>query len=690
MKYKIGSGSPHPLGARVCENGVNFSVFSQNATSVTLYLFDEHDDPEPFQTIELDTVKNRTFYFWHVFVEGLKEGIHYGYSVDGPRNTDSGHRFDPAKLLLDPYGFGSTDNLWIRGNACVSGSNLTTAMRNVIIDVHNYDWEGDSPLNRPMNETIIYEMHVKGFTAGKGAKVKNPGTYSGIIEKIPYLKKLGITAVELLPVMQFDDKTAIGHAPDGSPLTNYWGYSTISFFSPHPGYCVSPEEGEHIREFRDMVKALHEAGIEVILDVVFNHTDEGNHKGPMINFKGFDNSVYYHLVESEKQFYMDYTGCGNTFKCNHPIPEKLILECLEFWVKEMHVDGFRFDEGSILSRDEHGNPLKFPPILWQIELSEALADTKLIAEAWDAGGLYQIGSFPGIRWAEWNGKYRDAVRRFVKGDGGLAGELAERISGSSDLYAPSGRMPVNSINFITCHDGFTMYDLVSYNEKHNSANGENNRDGIDENLSWNCGIEGETDNDGVNDLRKRQMKNFFTILLFSRGVPMITAGDEICRTQQGNNNAYCQDSEISWLDWGLEEKNADVFEYVRKLISVRKRFHALHSSEFFDGCTDKNGMPEVTWHGTELNKPGWNDGDARVLAFTLSAMDGKTYLHIMMNMYWEPLDFAVPSINGLKWGLLADTSLKSPEDFSDRDSMSSVDAPSFNVQGRSIAILLTR
>ncbi|WP_415238654.1 glycogen debranching protein GlgX [Seleniivibrio woodruffii] len=689
MKYKVQRGCPHPLGARVCENGVNFSVFSQSATSVCLYLFNEHDDPEPFQIIELDPKKNRTFYFWHVFVEGLKEGMHYGYSVDGPRDTGLGHRFDHEKLLLDPYGFGSTDNLWVRGNACVKGSNLTTAMRNVIIDIENYDWEGDRPLNRPMNETIIYEMHVKGFTAGKGAKVRNPGTYKGIIEKIPYLKKLGITAVELLPVMQFDDKAVIGHSPDGEPLTNYWGYSTISFFSPHPGYCVSPEEGEHIKEFRDMVKALHKEGIEVIMDVVFNHTDEGNHKGPMINFKGFDNSVYYHLVESEKQFYMDYTGCGNTFKCNHPIPEKLIRECLEFWVEEMHVDGFRFDEGSILSRDENGKPLKFPPILWQIELSEALADTKLIAEAWDAAGLYQIGSFPGIRWAEWNGKYRDAVRRFVKGDAGGIGELANRMSGSSDLYSPSGRMPVNSVNFITCHDGFTLYDLTAYDSKHNHANGEDNRDGIDENLSWNCGAEGETDDEAVNSLRKRQIKNFLTILLISKGVPMITAGDEICRTQQGNNNAYCQDNEISWTDWTFAEKNADILEYVQKLIKMRKRFHALRSAEFFSDGKDKNGMPEVTWHGTELNRPNWDDEGSRVLAFTLSAMDGKTYLHVMMNMYWEPLRFGVPAIKGIKWGLLADTAQNSPDDFSDFKSMPSVEADSVTVQGRSIVILLS-
>jgi glycogen operon protein len=671
----------------VTDGGVNFSVFSQHAESVSLYLFNEHDDPKPYQIIRLDPEINKTFYIWHIFVHGIRPGAHYAYSVDGLRDISSGHRFDPEKLLLDPYGFGATDNLWNRGDACRPGNNVKTSMRNVIIDIDNYDWDGDAPINRPMNETIVYEMHVRGFTKDASSKVKNPGTYSGIIEKIPYLKKLGVTAVELLPVMQFDSKAVIGHAPDGSELRNYWGYSTISFFAPHPSYCVSPEEGEHISEFRNMVKALHKAGIEVILDVVFNHTDEGNHKGPVISFKGFDNSVYYHLVDGDKQYYMDYTGCGNTFNCNNPIAEKLIVECLEFWVQKMHVDGFRFDEGSILSRDEDGRPMKYPPVLWQIELSEVLADTKLIAEAWDAAGLYQIGTFPGIRWAEWNGKYRDAVRRFVKGDAGMISETAMRIAGSSDLYQPTGREPVNSINFVNCHDGFTLYDLTAYNEKHNSANGENNNDGIDDNLSWNCGAEGETDSPDINRLRMRQMKNFFTILMLSRGVPMFVAGDEIGRTQQGNNNAYCQDSALSWMDWSCVNKNGELLEYVKKLITLRKKFKCLHSGEFFSGKTDKNGQPEVAWHGTQTGRPGWDDPEARCLAFTLSGMDGKTYIHVIMNMYWEQLDFEIPEIKGVRWGKLADTSADAPDDFYKITATPPVEGDTITAEGRSIIIL---
>lgn len=467
--YQVEAGAMHPLGAVPDEQGVNFSLFSEHATSVELLLFAEHNDPEPLQTIQLDPVTNRTFHFWHVYVRGLQPGMHYAYRLDGPQDLHGeGDRFNKNKVVLDPYARGITDALWSRTAACTPDDNVRTSMRCAVIDTSKYDWEGDQPLHRPTSATIIYEMHVGGFTRSLSSGCQHPGTFAGIVEKIPYLQELGITAVELLPIFAFDKQGVSQLNPvDGKPLTDFWGYNPVSHFAPHHAYCLSPGESSHIQDFREMVKALHKTGIEVILDVVFNHTSEGNQLGPTISFRGLDNSTYYMLVPDDKQQYLDYTGCGHTFNCNHPVVEKLIAECLEFWVKEMHVDGFRFDEGSILARDEDGNPMAYPPVVWHISLDEALADTKVIAEAWDAGGLYDVGNFPGERWAEWNGRFRDDMRRFVKGDAGLVGSVASRIAGSSDLYQSKGRLPINSINFITCHDGFTLNDLVSYNVKHN-------------------------------------------------------------------------------------------------------------------------------------------------------------------------------------------------------------------------------
>jgi glycogen operon protein len=439
--YQTEEGSPHPLGATPYMKGVNFSVFSENATGIELLLFNKCEDCQPFQVIKFDPLKNRSFSFWHVFVKELKPGVFYNYRVDGPYDLKQGLRFNRNKVLVDPYAKGTTDSLWDRDKACTDEDNLATSMRGVVINLNGYDWEGDQPLNIPMRDTIIYEMHVGGFTKSPSSMVNHPGTFVAIIEKIPYLKELGINAVELMPVFDFDNKEILRINSDGKALRNYWGYSTSGFFAPEKGYCVKPEVGLHLDEFREMVKALHKEGIQVILDVVFNHTNEGNHQGPVINFKGFDNSIYYYLVNNDKQYYYDYTGCGNTFNCNHPISEKFILECLEYWVKEMHVDGFRFDEASVLSRGDDGTPVKYPPVLWSVELLDFLAETKLIAEAWDAGGLYQIGGFPGYRWAEWNGRYRDDIRRFIKGDAGLVGKVASRIAGSNDLYQQPGIAP---------------------------------------------------------------------------------------------------------------------------------------------------------------------------------------------------------------------------------------------------------
>ncbi len=693
MKTKLfstKSGSPHPLGSTIQEKGTNFAIFSQHANSVDLLLFDNHDDPQPIQIISLDPKVNKTFHFWHVFVEDLKPGIHYAYRFDGPFDLEQGHRFSKNKLLIDPYAKGNNNNLWDRISACGTEDNLKTSLRSVVIDSNNYDWEGDKPLNRPMSESIIYEMHVGGFTKHESSNVKHVGTFKGVVEKIPYLKELGITAVELLPVFEFDDKEVLRTGNDGNPLSNYWGYSTVSFFAPHRGYCVKPEAGKHLNEFRDMVKALHKAGIEVILDVVFNHTNEGNHQGPYINFKGIDNHIYYHLVENDKQYYMDYSGCGNTLNCNHPVVQKIIVECLEFWVKEMHVDGFRFDEGSILSRGQDGVPMEYPPVVWSIELSEILADTKIIAEAWDAAGCYQIGYFPGYRWAEWNGKYRDDIRRFVKGDAGLINQIASRISGSSDIYQASGHLPINSINFINCHDGFTLNDLVSYNEKHNWDNGESNNDGINDNLSWNCGIEGSTELPDVETLRIKQIKNFITILMLSRGVPMFVMGDEIRRTQNGNNNAYCQDNEISWMNWNLFKKNKDTFRFFKNLIEFRKNHPALHQSRFYSGEINGRGLKDIAWHGTKLNNPGWNDPDARTLSFTLAGFDGDSDIHVMMNMYWDDLEFEVPEIKERRWFNKIDTNKQTPCDFLESANETLVSDKKVTVAGRSIVVLISK
>ena len=683
--FQTEPGRAHPLGATVYKEGVNFSIFSRNATTVELLLFERHDDVEPIQIIKLEP----TFFFWHVFVRGLGPGAHYAYRVDGPQDLDGkGFRFNRNKLLLDPYALGNTKALFKRDDAVGPTDNLATSMRSVVIDVHDYDWEGDQPLGRPTRTLIIYEMHVAGFTRHPSSGVKHPGTFSGVIEKIPYLKELGITAVEFLPVMQYDSKEALRMAQHGSePLRNYWGYSTIGFFAPEDSYCVRPEEGEHLDNFRDMVKALHRANMAVILDVVFNHTNEGNHLGPTFNFKGFGNEIYYHLVEQDRKYYKDYSGCGNTLNCNHPIVQKFIIECLEFWVREMHVDGFRFDEGSILARGQDGVPLAYPPVVWNIELSETLLDTKIIAEAWNAAGLYQIGYFPGLRWAEWNGRYRDDIRRFVKGDPGIVGAVAARLGGSADIYQTSGHLPINSINFVTCHDGFTLNDLVTYNDKHNDANGEGNRDGINDNLSWNCGVEGPTDDPAIEALRERQIKNFAVILMLSRGVPMFVAGDEVRRTQKGNNNAYCQDNEISWFDWRLTEKNRSLLRFWKLLIAARH--HAVHPGRFFKGKVNERGLVDVAWHGTQLNKPGWNDPNARCLAFTFGGFDDESDLHAVLNMYWDALDFEVPSVPGRRWRRFIDTARPSPEDIVEAARQAPIEGDRVRVAGRSVLVLLS-
>lgn len=690
--YEVLPGKPHPLGAAVDANGVNFVLFSEHATEVELLLFAGANDLEPVQIIVLDPQRHRTFHLWHAYVRGLPVGTHYAYRLDGPHDLHrAGNRFSAQKVLIDPYARGNNTSLWRRANAIGSADNLHTSMRSIVMASTDYDWEGDQPLKRPLNESIIYELHVGGFTRSSTSGCRLPGTFQAVIEKIPYLQSLGITAVELMPVFAFDETALDRKNPqNGQPLEDYWGYNPVSHFAPHQTYCASPQGGSHMCDFRDMVKALHKAGIEVILDVVFNHTSEGGDDGPLISFRGIDNSVYYLLDSRDRANYLNYSGTGNTFDCNHPIVNKLIADCLEWWVKEMHVDGFRFDEGSILSLDADGNLMQYPPVIWNITLSEVLADTKVIAEPWDAAGLYQVGNFPGYRWSEWDGQYRDTIRSFVKGDAGIVGIVASRIAGSADIYQPSGRLPTNGINFVTCHDGFTLNDLVSYNEKHNEANGEGNRDGLNNNVSWNCGAEGPTDNAEIIALRQRQIKNFLAILLLSQGVPMLLMGDEVQRTQRGNNNAYCQNNELGWFDWDLTERNAGLLRFCQRLIAFRKSHPNLRRDQFFTGQPDESGKPDVEWHGCSLDEPGWNDPNSRVLAFTLWGQGSDNDLHVMLNMDMQNLDFAVPPVLNKQWYVVIDTARSAPDDIAEAGQERLLNGQTCHLEGHSVMVLMAR
>jgi isoamylase len=690
--YPCKPGSRYPFGARPDAGGVNFSVFSRHATQVELLLFDSVTSAEPFQVIRLDPEVHCTFFAWHVYLEGLRPGVCYNWRIDGPGDdtAHTGFRFDAHKALVDPWVRAVCDKRWDRQRAEQPGANHDTAIRGIVVN-EAYDWEGDQTLHRPAEQLIIYELHVGGFTRHASSGVAQPGTFAGLAEKIPYLQELGITHVELMPIMAFDAQDVPpGVAALG--LNNYWGYSTHSFFAPHPGYCASDRAADQLNGFRDLVKALHRAGIGVILDVVFNHTAEGGAGGPLINFKGFGNEMFYHLDPNDRARYLDYTGCGNSVNANHPLVVRFITECLEYWVKEMHVDGFRFDLASALARGEDGKPQYHAPVLWSIEFSDALAHTRLIAEAWDAGGLYQVGDFPGFRWLEWNGRYRDVVRRFVRGDPGLISELATRLAGSSDLYRAGGRLPVNSINFITSHDGFTLYDQVSYNEKHNHGNGEGNRDGHHDNLSWNCGHEGDTDAAEILALRRRQTKNFVAILLLSHGVPMLLAGDEVLRSQQGNNNAWCQDNELGWFDWTLTATNRDMLRFVREMIAFRKRHASLTRRRFLTGQpAQPGGLPDVVWHGAELERPPWQDPETRLLAYTLAAMEpGAAHLHIILNMSDQEQQLPLPALAGRRWYGAIDTARLAPSDILPAPDQQPVDGQSYSVGARSVVVLEAR
>jgi isoamylase len=586
-------------------------------------------------------------------------------------------------VLVDPYGLAvAVPERYDRWAAARPGDNAATAMKSVVGDPSRYDWEGDLPLNRPFAETVIYELHVAAFTRhpSSGVPSAERGTYAGLIQKIPYLKDLGVTAVELLPVFQFDPHDA----PPGR--VNYWGYQPVSFFAPHHAYSSQRSPLAVLDEFRDMVKAFHRAGLEVILDVVFNHTTEGGQTGPTLCYRGLANDVYY-ILEKDRSRYADYTGCGNTLNANQPIVRRMIQDSLRYWVTQMHVDGFRFDLASILSRDEEGHPLPNPPILWDIESDPVLAGTKLIAEAWDAAGLYQVGTFIGERWQEWNGRFRDDVRRFVRGDNSSVPAIATRLLGSPDLYGHEEREAEQSINFVTCHDGFTLNDLVSYNRKHNEANGEDNRDGFDENLSWNCGVEGPTDDAIIEALRNRQVKNFFTLTLLAAGTPMILMGDEIRRTQQGNNNAYSQDSELSWFDWTLLERHGDLHRSLKALNEFRQRRDTVAEANRLS-LNEVLRRARIEWHGVALNRPDWSD-HSHSLAFTVRSLGGRFLLHGMLNAYWEPLAFELPPLapgSGQNWRRCIDTALNAPHDIRYWENAPLVTQATYVAQPRSIVL----
>jgi glycogen operon protein len=676
------TGRSSPLGATVTERGANFSLYSRTATGVELLLFDHEDDAAPSRAIRIEPPTNRTYHYWHVFVPGVRPGQLYGYRVEGPAAPANGLRFDSAKVLLDPYGRGVVvPKNYDREAAHREGDNARTAMKSVVVDPGAYDWEGDVPLGLPSARTIIYEMHVRGFTRhpSSGVGDKTRGTYAGLIEKIPYLRQLGITAVELLPAFQFDAQDC----PPGK--VNYWGYAPVSFFAPHQAYSSRQDPLGPVDEFRDMVKALHRAGIEVILDVVFNHTAEGNHAGPTLCFRGIDNPTYYILEEGGSR-YANYTGCGNTLNANHPVVRRMIVDSLRYWVEAMHVDGFRFDLASILSRDASGQPLPNPPVLWDIESDPVLAGTKLLAEAWDAAGLYQVGSFIGDAWKEWNGRFRDDVRDFFRSEPGSLRRMADRLVGSPEIYGHKQREAEQSVNFVTCHDGFTLNDLVSYNHKHNEANGEDNRDGANDNRSWNCGVEGATDDPAVEQLRNRQVKNYLTVTLLSLGVPMILMGDEVRQTQGGNNNAYCQDNEISWFDWTLVEKHADVHRFVSLLLARRSLRDVEHERQGVS-LTAFLQQANKAWHGVRLNQPDWGDQSHSVALF--GELREGLFFHIILNPYWEPLDFELPQAGGYAWRRWLDTSLDSPQDIVPWDAAPTVPGSSYRVGARSVVMLHT-
>ncbi len=696
MPYKVFYGKPLPFGSTPDDKGVNFSLFSKNAVNVIIELFDNFYDETPAFSYSLHPAHNKTGDVWHVFIEGIKPGSFYGYRVFGPYLPEKGHRFNPNKLLTDPYAkANSGEYSWDHERSYgydksapakdLSFSEIDSAkshVKSIVISDEEFDWEDDKPLRYPMKDTIIYEMHVRlftkackdltkvsGLTGYPEETISIAGTFEGILRKTDHLRRLGVTSIELMPIFEFNPNANIHVNPKtGERLKNIWGYDPLAFFAVEASYTPGIGIGEQVRCFKNFVKSMHKAGFEIILDVVFNHTGEGNHEGPTLSYRGIDNEIYYLLTATEKRFYENYSGCGNTLNCNHPVVKQLIIDSLRYWVTQMHVDGFRFDLAAILGRAPDGRWIGDISLLKDIAEDPVLSGTKLIAEGWDAAGGYFVGDFP-KGWAEWNGKFRDVVRRFIRGDSGMVPELATRLAGSSDLYNKSGRKPFDSINFITAHDGFTLMDLVSYSQKQNRPNGENNQDGTNENFSHNHGVEGETEDPAVLRLRVQQIKNYIALLNVSQGIPMILMGDEMGRTQRGNNNAYCHDDPTTWVDWSLPERNKEILEFFSKMIQFRKRHECLRREHFFTGKRIGLGVRDITWHGTKPFKPDWSY-DSHTLAFVISGEDLDTYqardndIYVAVNAYSSDLPFELPPIAGKEWHRILDTSLPLPFDFS--------------------------
>ena len=651
-----------PYGALLHDRGVQFVTFSRSATAMRVLLYDHVDDHDPAEIIELDQDTDRWGDIWSIFVPGIGPGQLYHLQADGPYDPEVGQWFNAKARLIDPYAKA------LAGNFQSPHDGIIRPPKCVVVD-DAFDWDGDRHIRRELSDTIIYEMHVRGFTQDAGSDVEHPGTYLGVIDKIPYLKSLGVTAVELMPVHEFPILNIHGESPE---RPNYWGYDPMAFFGPHRGYAAGDTPGCQVEEFKEMVKALHQADIEVILDVVFNHTCEGNELGPTLSFRGLENRVYYMLDDGGSR-YRNFSGCGNTINGNHPIVREMIFHCLRHWVHNYHVDGFRFDLASILSRDRDGNLVPNPPLVEAIAEDPLLSDTKIIAEAWDAAGAYQVGSFATARWAEWNGRYRDDARRFWRGDAGMRGAFATRLAGSSDLYQAGGRRPYHSINFITSHDGFTLNDLHTYSDKHNEANGEGNRDGDNNNYSANYGVEGETRKGQIEEIRRRQIKNCFATLMLSQGVPMVLSGDECRRTQRGNNNAYCQDNQISWFDWSLVELNAELVRFCRELIQFRRDQPSVRRRSFLTGkATHGRALADVNWFDPDGTTVEW-DGNKNALTCLLSPptyhstqakVDKKAnYLLMLFNASAENQEFRLPqSAKSFRWRLVVDTAAASPHD----------------------------
>ncbi|MFN2370148.1 MAG: glycogen debranching protein GlgX [Candidatus Krumholzibacteriia bacterium] len=677
-------GRPAPLGAAPAEAGVNFCVHAPAATAVELLLYAAAADPEPAAVVPLDPVRNRTDGYWHVLLPDTGHGQVYAWRADGPHDPDRGLRADREKVLLDPWARAVVGHdTWDREAARRPGPNGPSALRAVVVDPERYDWEGDRPLRLPPGREVIYELHVGGFTRhpSSGADAARRGTYAGMAERLDHLRDLGVTTVELMPIHAFDHQDA----PPG--LVNVWGYSPVAWFAPHPGYSSDRSPTGPVDEFRDLVKACHRAGLRVVIDVVFNHTAEGGPEGPTLGWRGLADATWY--LGSAEGRYLDVTGCGNTVNANDPVVARTIVDCLRWWVEHLHVDGFRFDLACALCRDTDGEPLARPPVIAAIDTDPVLAGRRLVAEAWDAAGLQQVGTFPGRRFATWNGPFRDTVRRFLRGDTGTIEGLMARLVGSRDIFAAPHQRPSHGVNFVTAHDGFSLADLVAYERKHNAANGEHNRDGSDHNLAWNCGVEGPSDDEAVAALRRRQARNFLVLLLCANGTPMLWMGDEVGHTRQGNNNPWCQDNELNWLDWSARESEADLLRFVRLLVRATSAFPLLQADRWWT-VSGPDGSDDVTWHGTEPGKPDWRPASRR-LAFTLDPDQDAGRWHLMLNAAGSAAAFTPPPPRaGRAWHLLVDTAAPPPGDIHEPAAAPGLAGPACRVAAHAVAVLVER